>query len=278
MSYTDYSNESTQTMFGAPGYQSEYTPSELNEKAGQPNGKQNVAMPERIVSGLAGTALTVWAVTQRRGIEGALLAATGGYLAFRGVTGHCPGYHALRTGTVRHSDKPGTAIPHGQGIKVEEAVAIMKPAEELYNFWRKFENLPHFMNHLESVTEYDEKRSHWKAKGPFGSSVEWDAEVINEIPGELIAWRSVDEAEVPNAGSVRFQSLPEGHGTKLTVTLEYNPPAGKLGAAIAALFGEEPHLQVKDDLRRFKSLMEAGVIPTVKGQPRGGEKVQQHDM
>jgi uncharacterized membrane protein len=125
------------------------------------------------------------------------------------------------------------------------------------------------MDHLESVRILDGKRSHWVAKAPLGTSVEWDAEIINEEANELIGWRSLEGADVPNAGSVRFRPAPGGRGTEVRVNLEYNPPTGKLGAAFAKLLGEEPERQVEEDLRRFKQWMEAGEIPTTAGQPKG---------
>jgi len=230
----------------------------------------NVAPSERIASGVAGAALINFAVARRRDLGGAALALAGGYLLYRAASGHCPGYAALRTGD-RHiaTDSPNAVIPHGQGIKVEKAVTIEKPVSELYAFWRDFSNLPRIMEHVESVTVQDSTHSHWVAKAPFGKTVEWDAEIINEIPNELIAWRSAENAQIPNAGTVTFQPAPTGRGTVVKVNLEYNPPAGILGAAVAKIWGEEPNQQVADDLRHFKNLMETGEIPTVAGQPQG---------
>ncbi len=160
-----------------------------------------------------------------------------------------------------------------EGIEVKESVTINKPAQELYDFWRNFENLPQFMKHLESVTVQGDKRSHWKAKAPAGMTVEWDAEITDEQPGEMIAWRSLEKAQVPNRGSVRFKPASGDRGTEVHVEMVYNPPAGKLGAAVAKLFREEPNQQVSGDLRRFKALMEAGEIPTTEGQPHGQRSV-----
>jgi uncharacterized membrane protein len=237
----------------------------------------NVTMPERVISGVAGAALTTFAVTKKRDLGGAVLALAGGYMLYRAASGHCPGYAMLRTGAEPSDiDNPTAVIPHGQGIKVYKTVTIQKPASELFSFWRNFENLPRFMHHLESVTVQDSTRSHWVAKAPFGKTVEWDAEIINEVPDELIAWASTENADIPNAGSVSFKTAPGGRGTIVKVNLEYNPPAGALGAAVAKLFGEEPNQQVADDLRRFKSLMEAGEIPTVEGQPQGNKEGYTH--
>ncbi len=157
------------------------------------------------------------------------------------------------------SDGAGEATIE-RGKDVTRAVTIDRPRDEVYRFWRDFTNLPQFMEHLESVEMIDERRSHWKAKGPAGSSVEWDAELTGDRPGELIAWRSLEGSDVANTGTVRFLDAPGGRGTEVRVSLTYDPPAGKIGTAIAKLFGEEPGLQVNKDLRRFKQVMEVGEV------------------
>jgi uncharacterized membrane protein len=157
-----------------------------------------------------------------------------------------------------------------QSIRVEKTVTISnKSPEELYRFWRNFENLPHFMKHVKHVRVVNDKRSHWIANAPIGSSVEWDAEIINEQENRLIAWASVEGADIDNSGFVRFQPAPAGRGTEVKVVIEYNPPGGGVTAALAKLFGEEPKQQIGDDLRRFKMLMEAGELATTEGQPSG---------
>jgi uncharacterized membrane protein len=160
-----------------------------------------------------------------------------------------------------------------RGTHVEHSVLIRKPAAQLYRFWRNFENLPKFMEHLESVSVREEGISHWVARGPAGINVEWDARVINEVENKVIGWQSLTGSTIATAGSVNFDETERG--TIVRVHLQYNPPGGKLGAAVAYMLGEEPNLQIQEDLRRFKSLMEAGEIPTTKGQPavhraRGG--------
>jgi uncharacterized membrane protein len=148
-------------------------------------------------------------------------------------------------------------------------VTINRSPRELYEFWRTFEKLPQFMNHLKSVTQTGSNRSHWVAKGPAGTSVEWDAEIINERPDELIAWRSLPDSDVDHAGTVRFEPAGGKRGTVVKVELHYKPPAGALGKALAQLFGESPEKQIHVDLHRFKQLMEAGEIATTEGQPAG---------
>jgi uncharacterized membrane protein len=232
-------------------------------------GGVNVNQTERWVSGLAGGALAIYGLT-RRSWGGAVLALVGGTLIARGSTGHCYMYDALGVNTAgTETGNPLVSVPAGHGIKVEKSVTVNRPPEEVYRFWRDFQNLPRFMNHLESVSDLGGGRSHWVAKAPAGKTVEWDAEVYNEKENELIAWRSLEGADVDNAGSVRFEPAPEGRGTVVRVTLKYDPPAGKLGSLIAKLWGEEPSQQIEEDLRRFKQVMEAGEIPTTEGQPSG---------
>ena len=159
-------------------------------------------------------------------------------------------------------DNPGqVSVPYGRGVRVEESVTINAPPEQLYAFWRNFENLPRFMHNLEAVHVYDAKRSHWVAKGPAGSTVDWDAEIINEIPNELIGWRSVDESKVDNAGSVHFTPV-HGRGTEVKVVLRYDPPAGRFGAKVSKILGEDPAMNIQDDLRRLKMLIETGELAT----------------
>jgi uncharacterized membrane protein len=145
-------------------------------------------------------------------------------------------------------------------IRTKRSITVNKPVEEVYAFWRNFENLPQFMRHLESVTTTGDGRSHWIAKAPAGQTVEWDAETLDDRPNELISWRSVEGSEIFNAGSVRFMPAPGNRGTELRVDLAYDPPFGKLGSKVAMLFREEPGQQVQDDLRHFKQVMETGEI------------------
>lgn len=147
-----------------------------------------------------------------------------------------------------------------RSIHVVRSITIDRSPEEVYAFWRDFENLPRFMEHLESVQVSGERRSHWKAKAPAGRSVEWDAEMTEDVSGERIAWRSLPGADVPNRGVVRFVRAPADAGTEVHVDLRYEPPAGRAGAAIAKLFGEEPDVQLASDLRRFKQVLETGEV------------------
>lgn len=148
----------------------------------------------------------------------------------------------------------------GEPLTLRKSVTIQSTPGELYAFWRDLENLPRFMDHLESVTTTTDGRSHWVARAPAGTSVEWDAEIVEDEPGRLISWRSLEGADVDNAGSVRFEEAPGGRGTVVSVEIEYTPPGGMLGSAVAELFGEEPEQQVSDDLRRLKQVIETGEV------------------
>lgn len=164
------------------------------------------------------------------------------------------------------------AVTGGAGRKVVKACTINRSPEELFRFWRRLENLPQFARHLVSVTEGSNKESHWIARAPTGTTAEWDAVIIVEHENALIAWETKPGSEIKNAGSVRFEPAPPGQGTEVTVQLDYVPPFGKLGEAIAKLYGKEPEIQLEDDLDRFKALMETGEIPTTEGQPAGGKQ------
>ena len=147
-----------------------------------------------------------------------------------------------------------------RGIHAKGSCMVNRAPEEVYQFWRNFQNLPRFMRHLESVEDHGGGRSRWKAKGPAGMEVEWDATIIADVPNEVITWRSLENSDVDNAGAVRFERAAGNRGTIVKVNLEYNPIAGPLGAAVAKLFGEEPEQQLDDDLRRFKQMMEVGEV------------------
>jgi uncharacterized membrane protein len=168
-------------------------------------------------------------------------------------------------------EKVQEAIGIASDIQVEKTVIIERSVEELYQFWRDFSNLPQFMHHLRSVTTQDESqtRTHWIANAPLNATVEWDAEIVLDEPPNLIAWTSLENANINNCGLVRFQSATGNRGTEVKVVLEYQPPGGKLTDAIAKLFGQSPEQQIGDELNHFKQLMETGEIPTTKGQPQG---------
>jgi uncharacterized membrane protein len=152
-----------------------------------------------------------------------------------------------------------------RGVRVEQATTINKSIEEVYRFWRNFENFPRFMRHLDSVQQLSGRTSRWRAKGPAGMAVEWDAELVEEREHESLAWRSLEGADVQNSGSVQFRRAPGARGTEVRVRMQYSPPAGAVGRGIAWLFGKEPSQQIHEDLHRAKQLLETGEIPLSEG-------------
>jgi uncharacterized membrane protein len=220
----------------------------------------NMSEPDRIVSSVGGASLAIYGIS-RKDMAGLAIALAGGYLLYRGATGHCHTYEALG---LDMSD-PHT---HG-GIEVTKSIVVKQSASELYDFWSNFDNLPHFMKHLEAVWQVGDHRWHWVAKAPAGMSVEWDADVVDEREGEFIAWQSLEGSEVPNEGSVSFTELPDDRGTQVTVNLIYYPLGGQMGAWIAKMFGEEPSIQIEDDLRNFKLIMEGVTREMMKRRGRG---------
>lgn len=230
----------------------------------------NVGSTERLISGLAGAAL-IAAGLSRRSIPGLVVAGLGGMVAWRGVSGHCAAYDALGIDTTdRDTDGAPPEAYFKRGLHFSNSFTISnKSPQELYAYWREFENFPRIFRHLEQVRKLDEKRSHWVAVGPMDRRFEWDAEIINDEPDTVIAWRSLANADVDNAGSVRFVQAPAGRGTELKVVLDYIPPAGAVGRTIAMLMGQDPEHQIREDLRRFKRIMECGEAPGTEGQPRG---------
>ena len=221
------------------------------EMEGPIKSRVNVGPVERGVSLASGMALLAYTLTRRPRLS-LPLGLDAGYMIYRGATGHCVFYQMLG---IRRIESNGH-----EGIRVERSVTVNQPKKELYQMWRDFENLPRFMEHLESVTvdDADSGRSHWVAKGPLNRRVEWDSEVIEERENELLVWKSLPGSTVESMGRVEFLDAPGGRGTIVHVSMEYNPPAGSLGAAFAKLFGREPGHQVNTDLHRFKQMVEAG--------------------
>jgi uncharacterized membrane protein len=229
---------------------------------------RNLSELERWVSIAAGTGLAIYGLTHLKN-RGWLYGALGAYLLRRGVTAHCDLYEALGVNTSDASSDTRAALGGARGTHVLESITINRPVEELYRFWRNLENLPRFMRHLESVERVTDTISRWKAWGPAGTIVEWEAEINNEVPNKVIGWRSLENADVVSAGSVNFDAAGRGRGTRVTVHLQYSPPGGKVGASIARLFGKDAETEIREDLRRFKQLVETGEVPTTQGQPRG---------
>jgi uncharacterized membrane protein len=239
---------------------------------------KNVSETERWLSVLGGAVLALYGL-ERHDLQGGLLAVLGAELVRRGATGHCLVYDALNVSTASdatahgpHRDlpaSPAATVRASRAVKVEHAVTVRGSAEELYAFWRNPLNLPRLFEFVESVEMLGDTRAHWRARGPAGTTIEWDAEIINDIPNELLAWKSIGDADIPNAGSLHFRSAPGGGATEVRLVLEYQPPAGHLGAWIAKHVAEDPNAQVRDALQRFKRLVEAGDAVTADNQTTG---------
>jgi uncharacterized membrane protein len=158
-------------------------------------------------------------------------------------------------------------------VEMHTTTTVNKPPQEVYAFWRGLERLPQFMAHVDDVRWLDHSTTHWTVSAPLGRTVEWDARIVEDVPGERLSWRSVDGADIDNEGSVRFVPGPAGRGTEVHVHLRYSAPGGKLGELVARIAGEDPHQQVQDDLRRFKQVMETGEVVRSSGAPSGiGER------
>ena len=221
----------------------------------------NVGQAERQLSVLGGAALVGLGLLRGR-LSGIALAGLGVAAIRRGLAGHCRLYERFDINTAAH-DAPDPSALYDRGVKILETITVNKPARALYDFWLDFANQPKFMPNVEAVRPDNGGRSHWRLKGPGGVVVEYEAEVINEEPPHLIAWRSVGGADVQHAGSVRFVDRGDGRGTEVRVNVEYLPPAGfvgQFGAHVLRLLGQEPAADVRRGLRNFKQLMETGEL------------------
>jgi uncharacterized membrane protein len=226
----------------------------------------NMSPSERWTSAVAGAGLVAFGLTRRRAIPGAALTMIGAGLFWRGFSGHSALYGLL--GIDRAPDR---------AVLVEETVTVNRPADELYRYWRNLENLPQLFDHLVAVREIDSRRSRWAARGPAGAVIEWDAEIVSEREGEALSWRTVEGSDVVHRGSVRFRSAPGDRGTVVSALVEWVPPVGRAGAAFAKLLGEDPGERLREDLRRFKQLLESGEVPSTEGQASGRESGRSHE-
>ena len=222
----------------------------------------NISETERWISLIGGAGLAAWGLA-RRDKGGLGIAAIGGTMMYWGATGHCNLYQTLGRNTAPRGYAKGTGskagVPYELGIRVDHEVRINRPVEHVYKFWRNLENLPRFMQLLRRVEMRSDRTSHWVVRGPAGIDVEWDAEIVNDIENQVIGWRSLPGSQVDNGGSVRFESMPDGT-TAVRISLQYNPPAGTLGAWVARYFGEDPEHTIREDMQRFRELMETGTI------------------
>ncbi len=222
--------------------------------------EMNVGDSERTFS-LLGAGLAMYLALTRPAAAKLPLAAGGAYLLYRWLAGKDPVYELLN---IQRS--PGNR----DHLYVRRAITINRPRADVFAFWRNFENLPRFMQHLQEVrVSADGRLSHWITSAPLGQTVEWDAEVVEERPNELIAWRSLPGSGLENSGRVTFRDARGFKGTEVDLVLEYRPPLGSASIAMARLFGEQPWQQVCDDLKRFKQVMETGEVPTIFAQSSG---------
>lgn len=234
-------------------------------------GAKNVGGPERLAS-LAGGGLLALAGLKRGGLGGALAALAGAALLERGATGHCRVYGGLglssaRDDTGHRLGGPSQVSTFDTTVRVKISETVARPAEELYAFWRDYHNATRFMSRIRSVRVDSPTRSHWTMDGPMGRTLEWDSQVTRDLPGEGFGWESLEGADVANRGSVSFLADTRGEETVVTYELEFDPPGGALGAAVAGALKSVPREMARADLRRFKALLETGEIPTTEGQP-----------
>ena len=221
----------------------------------------NVNNAERIVSAAAGGALLAYGI-ENGGVTGTLMSVLGGAMLFRGATGHCHVYDAMGVNTKGNEPLGTQKSPFNRHalsgrVHVTETIRIDRPANQVYRFWKNFENFPQFMEHVELVTQNPDGTWHWVAKAPLGTSVDWDARLTSDIEDQKIGWQSTKDSQIPNSGVVEFVGTPDD-ATELTVTMIYEAPAGKFGQWAAWALGEEPSIQVAEDLQRFKELIERG--------------------
>ena len=235
---------------------------EARRVGGQTNGRGdfarsvNVGDTERMASAVAGGALLIYGLA-RGAARGWALSGLGAVLAYRGLTGVCNVYRMLG---IDHSSRTSTGEVKGNlGTKVEAAVMVQASPDRVYRVWRRLSNLPRFLSHVERVEELD-RRSRWTIRMPAGMALTWDAEIINDVPGEVIAWRTVDTKLIEHAGSVKFEPAFEGRSTIVRVSMQYAPPAGELGHQLAKALGQDPQKQIERDLANFKRAMEAGEL------------------
>jgi uncharacterized membrane protein len=214
----------------------------------------NVGNHERLASVLTGGSLVALGIA-RRGVPGTLLGLLGGALVYRGATGHCDVYQALG-----HSS--AGADP---GLRLRASVTVNAPPDELYRTWRTLEDLPRFMKHVKSVRRTAPLESRWMAVTPAGRTIEWSARITAEEEGRFLSWESLPGSDLVHRGFVRFRPAVGSRGTVVELEMRYEPLSGRPGAAIATLFGKGAELEMLEDLRCFKQLMEAGEIATNEG-------------
>lgn len=240
---------------------------ELNSPQSRPQpprrhaeGYRNVGDSDRRISLAAGAGSLLYGL-RRGGLFGLALSAVGGLFIYRGASGHCPMFARIHHSSVRPGDR-GLFGEHAGPLHFTTGLTIRRSPEELYQFWRGFTRLPEFMKYIKEVRPSAGERTHWVAEIPRAGRVEWEAEVVRDVPNESISWRSVEGSDVPQQGEIRFRPGPDGKGTEVELDIRYEPPAGKLGKTFSGLLNTLTKEAAREDLRRFKRLMETGEIPT----------------
>ena len=246
---------------GASAYRTNTQDLDWSEERADQDREPNIGDWQRLLSAIAGVGMVATGLA-RRSAPRALLALAGGAFLYRAATGYC---HALgllgvdmKSGAQDTNRLGRRKIHSAEAAKIRRTIEVNRPPADIYRFWRSLDNLPRVMSHLDSVHVINDRLSHWVVKTKAETKVEWDAEIINDVENERIGWRSLNDADVANTGSVEFEPIGDGLRTKVTVTLQYAPPAGKLGVAVAQLIGD-PDSKIAQDLQRFKESMEAGV-------------------
>lgn len=233
-----------QDQYGSWHADNEFQPNESNSNT------INVGQNERIISAALGAFLLSSGINNlfRRPLKGLVRTAVGGFLLYRGTSGHCPVYGSLgKTKDVHHTP----------AINIRTSLIVNKPKDEVYAFWRNLENLPLFMKHISNVTEIDNKHSHWEAVIPGNiGKIKWNAEIVKEEPGYLIGWQSIPNSTINNAGKVVFNDALGGKGTELEVVITYNPPAGEIGSGVAKALNPVFEKVIRQDVMNFKDYIE----------------------
>jgi uncharacterized membrane protein len=245
---------------------------DLAREEGHPGPDVNVGGFERGASITVGMALLALALSKRRAAGALSVGLLGAYLSWRGASGHCALYDALDTGSAEDEEDDRLDAGGHHDVSTDAAVTIALPPDEVYAFFRRLENVPRFMAFIESVREVDQIRSRWVARTPGGRVLHWEAEVLEDRPGELVAWRSRPGALVHHAGAVRFRPAPGDRGTEVRLDVEFEPPGAPLGRALAHVLGSATEYVAEEDLRRAKQILEAGETATTRGQPRAAPR------
>jgi uncharacterized membrane protein len=232
----------------------------------------NIGLSERMVSALGGAALAVWGLRNLKHASGISMLLSGSYLLIRGFSGYCSVNNLIGRNTAETPKK-------GSAMEASATFIINKPKSEVYAYWRKLENLPNFMQHLEKVKELDDKRSNWTAKIPGAEkipgslgTVSWEAEIVEDVPGEMISWSSLPGSTVDNAGEVRFRETPDNNGTEIKACVSYRLPAGDIGSLAAKLFNPAVEKMMREDLRSFRNVLETATTPSITSGGPGGRE------